>query len=128
MDMTKEVLAKIFGAAGCVELSIGDIESLYSEGRRLASAVGRGNGRNRLKRELADAVNSLGGGWMDGCRSIIVCIFAGRDVDNPLMLDELEPLRKFVNGLPETVSENVKWGIVFDDSLCDSVEIAIVVG
>ncbi len=50
MDMTKEVLAKIFGAAGCVELSIGDIESLYSEGRRLASAVGRGNGRNRLKR------------------------------------------------------------------------------
>ena len=78
MDMTKEVLAKIFGAAGCVELSIGDIESLYSEGRRLASAVGRGNGRNRLKRALADAVNSLDGGWKDGCRSIIVREFGIR--------------------------------------------------
>ena len=53
---------------------------------------------------------------MDGCRSIIVCIFAGRDVDNPLMLDELEPLRKFVNGLPETVSEKVSSQKLFMDS------------
>ena len=49
-------------------------------------------------------------------------------MDNPLRMDELEPLREFLSSLPCSVVDNVKWKLSFDDKLGNSVEIAIIVG
>lgn len=65
---------------------------------------------------------------LEACHGIAVCLFAGSNVDNPLRMDELEPLREYLSGLPSPVVDNVKWKLSFYDKLVDSVEIAIIVG
>ena len=121
-------MAKITGSSGFIELGGDDIKSMQVGGCRLSASTGRGDGSGRLGHALTDAVRSLGNGWKDGCRSMIICIFAGSNVANPLKLDELEPLRDFVDSLPRALSEKIKWGLSFDDNLGNSVEVSIIVG
>lgn len=124
----EDIFKKIIEASGGVQLASCDIENLCAEGGKTVAGIGRGSGNGRLKKALAEARRAIDGVQLEACHGLAVCLFAGSNVDNPLRMDELEPLRKFFISLPRSVADNVKWKLSFDDKLGDSVEIAIIVG
>ena len=126
--MMEDILKKIIEADSSVRLGSYDIEHLCAESGKTVVGIGHGSGNGRLKKALAEARRAIDGVRLEACHGIAVCLFAGSNVDDPLRMDELEPLREFLSGLPRPVVDNVKWKLSFDDKLGDSVEIAIIVG
>ena len=124
----EDIFKKIIEADSSIRFSSCGIEHLCAGDSKTVAGIGRGSGTGRLKKALAEAKSSLEGVRLDACHGIAVCLFAGSNVDNPLRMDELEPLREFLSGLPRPIVDNVKWKLSFDDKLGDSVEIAIIVG
>ena len=124
----EDIFKKVIEADSGVRLGSCDIENLCAESGKTVVGIGRGSGNGCLKKALAEARRAIDGVQLEACHDIAVCLFAGSNVDNPLRMDELEPLREFLSGLPRPVVDNVKWKLSFDDKLGDSVEIAIIVG
>ena len=124
----EDIFKKIVEADNGVRLGSCDIENLCAEGGKTLAGIGRGSGAGRLKKALAEARRAIDGVQLEACHGIAVCLFVGSNVDDPLRMDELEPLREYLSGLPSPVVDNVKWKLSFDDKLGDSVEIAIIVG
>ena len=124
----EDIFKKVVGADSGVRIGSCDIENLCAESGKTLAGIGRGSGAGRLKKALAEARRAIDGVQLEACHGIAVCLFAGSNVDNPLRMDELEPLREFLSSLPCSVVDNVKWKLSFDDKLGDSVEIAIIVG
>lgn len=124
----EDIFKKVIEADSGVRLGSCDIEHLCAESSKTVVGIGRGSGAGRLKKALAEARRAIDGVRLEACHDIAVCLFAGSNVDNPLRMDELEPLREFLSGLPHPVVDNVKWKLSFDDKLGDSVEIAVIVG
>ena len=124
----EDIFKKVIEADSGVRLGSCDIENLCAESGKTVVGIGRGSGNGRLKKALAEARRAIDGVRLKDYRGIAVCLFAGSNVDNPLRMDELEPLREYLSGLPSPVVDNVKWKLSFDDKLGDSVEIAIIVG
>ena len=124
----EDIFKKIIEADSSLRLGSCDIEHLCAEGGKTVAGIGPGSGTDRLKKALAEAMRAIDGVRLETCHGIAVCLFAGSNVDNPLRMDELEPIREFLSSLPCSVVDNVKWKLSFDDKLGDSVEIAIIVG
>lgn len=123
----EDIFKKIIEADSGARLDSCDFERIYAKGRKLVVGIGCASGVGRLEKALAEAKSFLDGVLLDACHGIAVCLFAGSNVDNPLRMDELEPLRKFFISLPRSVVDNVKWKLSFDDKLGDSVEIVIII-
>ena len=124
----EDIFKKIIEADSTVRLGSCDIENLCAESGKTVAGIGRGSGNGRLKKALAETRRTIDGVRLEACHGIAVCLFAGSNVDNPLRMDELEPLREFLSGLPHPVVDNVKWKLSFDDKLGDSMEVVIIVG
>ncbi len=128
MGTIKDFIKRIAEGKRILSLDVKDIESLYMEGREPVVQIGHGVGFRRLEDAVMESLNSPDEICLSHCHGFVFCIFIDLSAPHPLQVSELEQLNWLLEDWPSDILRNVKWGIYVDDSLGDSVEVAIVVG
>jgi len=127
LTVAAKSIAEIITTRGDINLDFNDVKTVLENGGVAIMSTGYGEGEDRVKKAIDDALNSplLNNNDIYHSKKILLSINHGGDSDgeNGLMMDEMNEVHSF---MARFVSDfEIKWGMASDPSLGDKVKITI---
>lgn len=116
-------ISEIITIPGYINLDFADVKTILKDGGVAVMSSGLGKGDNRVSMAINDALNSplLNNNDVFKAKKILFNISFGSD--RPMIMEEMDEIHNFMAKFASNIE--VIWGTALDDSLEDSIKIAI---
>lgn len=124
LTVAAKSIAEIITNPGIVNLDFADVKTILKDGGVAIMSTGYGEGERRVNLAIEDALNSplLNNNNPFGARKVLFNLYSSEQ--NPVKMEEMAQVHEFMNKFDQQKIE-VIWGVATDDSLGDSVKLAL---
>ncbi|MDP4271263.1 MAG: cell division protein FtsZ, partial [Bacteroidota bacterium] len=124
LTVAAKSIAEIITNPGIVNLDFADVRTILKDGGVAIMSTGYGEGDRRVELAIEDALNSplLNNNNPFGARKVLFNLYSSEQ--NPVKMEEMAQVHEFMNKFDQQKIE-VIWGVAIDDSLGDSVKLAL---
>ena len=119
-------IAEIITVHGIINLDFNDVKTVLKDGGVAIMSTGYGEGEERVKNAINDALNSplLNNKDIIHSKKILLAIYSSAEKDSQgLMMEEMNYVTEFMDGFREDIE--TKWGLFNDPELGDRVKVTI---
>jgi cell division protein FtsZ len=124
LTVAAKSIAEIITNPGIVNLDFADVRTILKDGGVAIMSTGYGEGDRRVELAIEDALNSplLNNNNPFGARKVLFNLYSSEQ--NPVKMEEMAQVHEFMNKFDQQKIE-VIWGVAIDNSLGDSVKLAL---
>lgn len=117
-------ISELITADGYINLDFRDVNSTLRNGGAAVISTGYGEGENRVRKAIEDALHSplLKNCDVYSSKKLLFNLYFSRKAKNPFAMSEVNGFREFTSSISGV---DVVWGVAFDDTLEDKVKITI---
>ena len=127
LSVAAKSIAEIITNHGLINLDFNDVKTVLKDGGVAIMSTGYGEGEGRVKKAIADALNSplLNDNDVFNSKKILLSIaFASEKKDNPgLTMDEMNDVNDFMEKFGDDFE--LKWGLAIDPELGSRVKVTV---
>ena len=127
LSVAAKSIAEIITVHGLINLDFNDVKTVLKDGGVAIMSTGYGEGEGRVKKAIADALNSplLNDNDVFNSKKILLSIaFASEKKDNPgLTMDEMNDVNDFMEKFGDDFE--LKWGLAIDPELGSRVKVTV---
>src|SRR5574344_2979452 len=127
LSIAARSIAEIITVHGVINLDFNDVKTVLQDGGVAIMSTGYGEGEDRVKMAIEDALNSplLNDNDVFNSKKILLSIaFASEKKDNPgLTMDEMNDVNDFMEKFGEDFE--LKWGLAIDPELGSRVKVTV---
>ncbi len=118
-------ISEIITSEGRMNLDFKDVETTLKNGGAAIISTGYGEGPDRVRQAIDDALNSplLENRDILSAKKLLFNIYFSEKAENKFKMGEMQEFTKFVKSIDSKV--DVIWGVSVDDELGDKVKIAL---
>lgn len=125
LSVAAKSIAEIITVRGVINLDFNDVKTVLKDGGVALMSTGYGEGENRVKTAIEDALHSplLNNKNIYSSKKILLSLnFGDQSGQNAFMMDELSEIHEFMSKFQDF---EIKWGVAQDPSLGDKVKVTI---
>lgn len=130
LSVAAKSIAEIITEHGYMNLDFNDVKTVLKDGGVAIMSTGYGEGENRVKKAIDDALNSplLNDNDVFNAQKILLNLSfsdsdGGDGSENELMMEEINEVNDFMDQFGSDFE--IKWGITFDNTLGQKVKVTI---
>ena len=126
LSVAAKSIAEIITVHGLINLDFNDVKTVLEDGGVAIMSTGYGEGEERVKKAIDDALNSplLNDNDIYNSKKILLSItFANNNGSSGLMMDEMNDVNDFMGKFGDEFE--IKWGLAIDPELGDKVKVTI---
>lgn len=126
LSVAAKSIAEIITVHGIINLDFNDVKTVLKDGGVAIMSTGYGEGEERVKNAINDALNSplLNNKDIIHSKKILLAIYSSAEKDSQgLMMEEMNYVTEFMDGFREDIE--TKWGLFNDPELGDRVKVTI---
>ncbi|MGN1263925.1 MAG: cell division protein FtsZ, partial [Prevotella sp.] len=126
LSVAAKSIAEIITVHGIINLDFNDVKTVLQDGGVAIMSTGYGEGEDRVKKAIDDALNSplLNDNDVFNSKKILLSISFNeeRDGKDNFMMEEMNYVHEFMNGFGDF---EIKWGVATDPELGKKVKVTI---
>lgn len=126
LSIAAKSIAEIITVHGIINLDFNDVKTVLKDGGVAIMSTGYGEGEERVKNAINDALNSplLNNKDIFHSKKILLAIYSSAEANSQgLMMEEMNYVTEFMDGFKEDIE--TKWGLFNDPELGDKVKVTI---
>ncbi|MCC8112431.1 MAG: cell division protein FtsZ [Bacteroidales bacterium] len=125
LSMAAISISEIVTCDGYINLDFNDVDNTLRDGGTAIISTGYGEGENRVRKAIDDALHSplLRNTDIFGSRKLLFNLYFSRDADDKFKIDETKQITEFISNIDKDV--DVIWGVAFDETLGNKVKFTI---
>lgn len=127
LSIAAKSIAEIITMHGIINLDFNDVKTVLKDGGVALMSTGYGEGENRVKKAIEDALHSplLNDNDVYHSKKLLLSVWFGSSADgkDTLMMDEMQAIDKFMEGFSEDIE--TKWGLSKDPELGKKIKVTI---
>lgn len=127
LSVAAKSIAEIITMHGIINLDFNDVKTVLKDGGVALMSTGYGEGEERVKKAIEDALHSplLNDNDVYHSKKLLLCVWFGgsKDDKSQLMMDEMTAINNFMDGFSENIE--TKWGLSKDPELGDKIKVTI---
>ena len=128
LSIAAKSIAEIITMHGIINLDFNDVKTVLKDGGVALMSTGYGEGEDRLKKAINNALCSplLNDSDVFNSKKILLSVSFSSDGENKkseLMMDEMKAINEFMEGFDDEIE--TKWGVSLDPELNEKVKVTI---